>query len=104
MAERQRPGATRSYGSAMSEAGPFLSFGIQLAGTLLLLIWGGHWVDGRFGTEPWGLLAGVIFGMAGAVALFVKLFAELKAQQRPRKPAPPKGGPGGAPGARPGAD
>ena len=82
----RRGKATRSYSSAMREAGPFLSFGVQTAGTLLLLIWGGHWIDGRYGSAPWGVLAGAVLGMVGAAALFVKLFAELNARQRAKRP------------------
>ena len=39
-----------------------LEFGISIA----IGAFGGMWLDGKFGTEPWLLMAGVIFGSAAA--------------------------------------
>jgi len=55
------PAARRSrglyHGLSASSAG--LELGIAVAlGTL-----GGHWLDGRFGTEPWLLLVGLVIGL-----------------------------------------
>jgi F0F1-type ATP synthase assembly protein I len=33
----------------------------------------GYWLDGRFGTKPWLLLAGLILGMIGGFASFFRL-------------------------------
>ena len=32
---------------------------------LTLSIFAGHWVDERWGMEPWGILAGAVLGFAG---------------------------------------
>ena len=91
--KKKGPSAGASYNAAMREAGPFVGFGAQFAVTLGLLIWGGLWLDRRFETEPWGLLAGLAIGIASGVALFVKLLAEAGARsRRSRKEAGPSPG------------
>jgi ATP synthase protein I len=42
--------------------GPMLAFGAI-----------GYWLDGRFGTKPWFMLAGLILGMIGGFVNFFKL-------------------------------
>ena len=42
--------------------GPMLAFGAI-----------GYWLDGRFGTKPWLLLAGLILGMIGGFMNFFRL-------------------------------
>lgn len=50
-------------------AGAGLQFGLSIALFTLL----GYWLDGRFGTRPWLLLAGVLVGFGGgAISLFKK--------------------------------
>jgi F0F1-type ATP synthase assembly protein I len=39
-----------------------------MAGLALL----GYWLDSRFGTQPWGLVAGVVVGMVGGLYNLVK--------------------------------
>ena len=39
--------------------------GLELAGATAGLAFIGYWVDRRFGTEPWGILGGVILGLVG---------------------------------------
>ena len=42
--------------------------GVELAGTLAVLALVGWWLDGKFGTEPWLLLAGAFVGIVGGLA------------------------------------
>jgi F0F1-type ATP synthase assembly protein I len=46
--------------------------GLELAGATAGLALVGYWLDGRFGTEPWGLIAGVILGLVGGLYNLVK--------------------------------
>jgi len=56
---------------ALRSAGPFLNLGFTLALAIAGLAYGGNWLDGRLGTEPWLMLAGALTGMAvGFVNLF----------------------------------
>ena len=57
----------------------FVGLGFELAVPLLAGLFGGQWLDRRYGTAPWLLLAGVI---VGAAVGFVSLY---------RRNVPPKG-------------
>jgi ATP synthase protein I len=37
---------------------------MQFAGSILLFLFAGRWLDGRLGTEPWLMIVGVIIGAA----------------------------------------
>lgn len=57
-----------------SEQSPWAlaGLGMQFALALLLFGWVGQWADRRFGTEPYGLLAGVLLGGGGFFAWMVR--------------------------------
>jgi len=46
--------------------------GLELAGATAGLALAGYWVDGRYGTRPWGLLVGVFIGIVGGLYNLVK--------------------------------
>jgi len=46
--------------------------GLELAGATAGLALVGYWIDGRFGTSPWGILVGVIIGIVGGLYNLVK--------------------------------
>jgi F0F1-type ATP synthase assembly protein I len=41
--------------------------GLELAGAMAGLALLGHWIDGRFGTAPWGIIGGVVIGLVGGL-------------------------------------
>ncbi len=45
---------------------------MELAGATAGLALTGYWVDGRFGTRPWGLLVGVSIGIVGGLYNLVR--------------------------------
>jgi F0F1-type ATP synthase assembly protein I len=45
----------------------FVGLGFELVVPLLVGLFGGQWLDRRFGTAPWLLLTGVIVGAAAGV-------------------------------------
>jgi ATP synthase protein I len=53
---KSAPGGTGPQGAELASVG--LQFTLVLLGFLFL----GRWLDGRLGTEPWLLLAGVFVG------------------------------------------
>jgi F0F1-type ATP synthase assembly protein I len=56
--------------------GPYLTLGMQLAVTVVVFFFVGRWLDGKFGTDPWLMLAGLAVGVAGGLAAFLlKAFA-----------------------------
>jgi len=49
--------------------------GSSFAITIVLCVFAGNWLDGRYGTDPWGVLVGTLFGIAAA---FYNLMKEFK--------------------------
>ena len=60
-AERRFPGWVRYSG-----------VGLELAGATAGLALVGYWIDGRYGTGPWGLLGGFGIGIVGGLYNLVR--------------------------------
>jgi F0F1-type ATP synthase assembly protein I len=46
--------------------------GLELAGAIGGLALVGYWIDGHYGTSPWGILGGVVIGMVGGLYNLVR--------------------------------
>lgn len=57
----------------MRKSGPYLSLGAGLAVPVALFALAGHWLDRRWGTEPWLLLAGSVLGIVVGFYNFFKV-------------------------------
>jgi ATP synthase protein I len=66
--------------SSASHAGAVMGVGLQFAGSIVLFLFLGRWLDGRLGTEPWLLILGVF---VGATAGFYALYRQLMSQPSP---------------------
>jgi F0F1-type ATP synthase assembly protein I len=60
-ADRRFPGWVRHSG-----------VGLELAGATAGLAFVGYWIDFRFGTQPWGILGGVVIGLVGGLYNLVR--------------------------------
>jgi ATP synthase protein I len=60
-ADRRFPGWVRYSG-----------VGLELAGAMAVLAFVGYWIDGRFGTGPWGILGGIAIGLVGGLYNMVR--------------------------------
>lgn len=58
--------------SVYQELGPYLAMGGQL--TLSMVGFGGlgYYLDSRYGTAPWLLLVGLLFGAAGGMVKLIR--------------------------------
>ncbi len=54
------------------DVAPFLGLGIQLAATVLIMYLAGYWVDGKFGTYPFGQVVGGLVGCVGGLIAFAR--------------------------------
>jgi F0F1-type ATP synthase assembly protein I len=63
----------------------YSGLGLELAGAVALFTLLGWWIDGRFGTAPWGVLIGALLGMAGG------MFNLVREAMRATHPEPPEG-------------
>ena len=50
----------------------YAGLGVELAATVGVLSLVGWWIDGRFGTAPWGLVVGAVVGLVGGMANLVR--------------------------------
>ena len=73
--------------------------GLELAGATAGLALSGYWVDGKFGTRPWGLLVGVFIGIVGGLYNLVRdsMLAAREAQREDASSGAPAAAQPGAP-------
>jgi F0F1-type ATP synthase assembly protein I len=56
----------------------FAGMGLQFALSILVFVYAGNWLDRRFGTAPWILLAALFLGAGGS---FYSMYRKLIAAQ-----------------------
>jgi F0F1-type ATP synthase assembly protein I len=94
------PGNDEADRRAGGSAARYAGIGLQFAGSILLFLYLGQWLDSRFGTAPWLLLLGVLVGAGGGFySIYRRLMADLKREEAakrkaPRPPSAPSGGHG----------
>jgi F0F1-type ATP synthase assembly protein I len=86
--EREHPQAKRSPPSREggTSGAAVAGLGMQFVVAILLFLFLGKWLDERFGTTPWLLIAGVFLG-AGAsfYSIYRRLMADQKREDEARK-------------------
>jgi F0F1-type ATP synthase assembly protein I len=50
----------------------YVGLGIELIAPLLVGLFGGYWLDGKFGTAPWLLITGTVLGFAAGFLHFFR--------------------------------
>jgi F0F1-type ATP synthase assembly protein I len=83
----------------LAEAMRLAQVGTMLVAPMLGLGGIGYFLDGRWGTGPWLMVAGLLLGMAGGFVNFVQIVTSIRKDDGgPAAGAPPKDGPpGGGP-------
>lgn len=54
-----------------SDAAKFIGLGLEIAVVFCAPVLAGYWLDGRYGSRPWGVLVGALLGAAGAGRLLL---------------------------------
>jgi F0F1-type ATP synthase assembly protein I len=79
------PTGGKEAGSGSSSA-RFAGVGLQFALSILIFVYLGSWLDRRFGTAPWILLAALFFGAGGSFySMYRKLMAAQEREDAARK-------------------
>ena len=66
------PDGTRRDPKDSTDVWSLASGGTQLAVSVLLGVYVGRWLDGKWGTAPWCLVAGAALGLALGLYAFLK--------------------------------
>lgn len=88
MPEEPRPGSRKTDRSWVRLS----SIGVELVGAVVGFTLVGYWVDRRWGTDPWGLLAGIGLGLIGGMYNLIRQ-SLLASRDAGRGPGKPKGKP-----------
>lgn len=78
----------------LAEAMRLAQLGTMLVAPMLGLGAVGYFLDRRWGTRPWLMVAGLLLGMAGGFVNFVQIVTSLKDSGGPPSDAPPRDGTG----------
>lgn len=73
--------------SSLHDAGPYLTIGIQLAGTMIVYVIGGYLIDRWLDTTPIFLIVGSILGMVAFFIQIVRLTRDLNEKSESKKAA-----------------
>jgi ATP synthase protein I len=52
--------------------GPYFGLGLQLAATVIVMVFLGIWLDGKFNSSPWLTIVCSFLGIASAMYSFLK--------------------------------
>ena len=81
--QNERPeGVGEGIASSYRKAGPYIDASWQLAGAVGLGTLAGWWLDKRFSTGPWLLVAGALLGIGVGFYMFFKILMNLS--KRPK--------------------
>ncbi|NMW20469.1 MAG: AtpZ/AtpI family protein [Chlorobiaceae bacterium] len=61
------------FGRSVRAISDYMGLGIQIAVSFVFFVFLGYWADGRLGTSPLLLLAGVLLGMVGMALVLMKV-------------------------------
>ncbi|HLP17894.1 MAG TPA: AtpZ/AtpI family protein [Bacteroidota bacterium] len=79
-----RDGTEEEQQSAMRAAGPYLTLGIQLALTIVVLFFIGRLLDAQFSTSPWLMITALFVGCTGGLIKFIRTVNTLSKQDDER--------------------
>ena len=73
-------------------SGSYATVGLDLVLSVLIGFFGGRWLDGRFGTEPWLSVLGFVFGTAAGFRSLWRGLQEMRqiSEEEERKKGNPR--------------
>lgn len=67
------------------ELGPYLNLGMQLAVTIVLMVFLGKWLDNKFDTSPWFIISLSLFGVIAGMYNFLKVALSANKSKKKQK-------------------
>jgi|SRR6185369_11014331 len=74
--DRRKEQDDRDSLNAMRQLSPLLGAGAQMAAAVVLMFFAGRWLDEKWGTTPWMVLTGILFGSVAGFYQFFKAVQE----------------------------
>ncbi len=65
-------GKRTTFVESLRQAASLMGLGTQFAVTIVACLAIGWWIDSRYSTEPWAMLAGGIIGIVGGFVQFLR--------------------------------
>ena len=62
-------------------AGTTGAVGIEIAAAIAIGYFGGHYLDGKFGTQPWLMYVGILAGIGAAIKALVRVTRNYRREQ-----------------------
>ena len=56
--------------------------GLELAGAVAGFALIGYWIDGRYGSKPWGILIGLVLGLTGGLYNLIRQSLQAEREAR----------------------
>ncbi len=75
----------KSKTEIFSELGPYLGLGVQLAATIVVMVYLGDWLDAKYGTAPRYTLICAIFGIFAGMYNLIKIVLGLEKKNKLKK-------------------
>lgn len=69
----------------MKQVGNYLGLGVQLAATIVLLLYGGKWLDEKYNTGSTWTLTGAVLGVVAGMYNLIKTVFELEKKENAAK-------------------
>lgn len=70
--ERKDPKRGARDGADDQNWGHYLGYGLQMLVGVVLGVFVGRWIDGKYHTDPWGVMGGSMLGLAAGMYLMIK--------------------------------
>jgi F0F1-type ATP synthase assembly protein I len=73
MTQPEKEKYSDQFGRSVRALSDYIGLGLQIAVSFAFFVLLGYWADGKLGTSPLFLLAGVVVGMGGMVLVLMKV-------------------------------
>jgi len=73
------------FSESLRKISPYMNIGGIFLGCMVIGVFGGHWLDEKWGTAPWMLLTGAFVGMASGFYHFFKTVLRLDGKRDGKK-------------------
>ncbi|ABL66695.1 AtpZ/AtpI family protein [Chlorobium phaeobacteroides] len=74
---------SEQFGRSVRGLSDYIGLGLQISVSFAFFVLLGYWADGKLGTSPLFLLAGVVVGMGGMVLVLMKVVRNADRKNKP---------------------